>query len=322
MGLSNEERFSKVVWSIHHILDAVGNIHEKYSYGKLKNLCENIWPTFLGKQSNSSFWLFGGDMDNRYMSGKSLISIAFEKHSFDIKPNREEELERREEEKNIPFHERFSSKESVNDKLTMQSLINDEELANVLRINDYVENAIYALQRYDDEFSEQFEEFNVLIRKIQGELFEIFQKDQSFYKVWLLHNIIDKCVNVYDNDLIAKWIVKENIHHDLRMMKEQDIAEMEQTYFAIQPIPCYNKIPIEERLFIIVDLCGRRFHYEHQHKKLIQLVEEHNKVNKKEKINLKKLQKILDWCKREKVLYDKASQQNYRPYCHLSNQEV
>lgn len=84
--------------------------------------------------------------------------------------------------------------------------------------------------------------------------------------------------------------------------------------------PHYLKdIAVEKRLFILLALCGRRYHYEHEFEQLKKWVEQHNESSK-DKINLDKLQEIFYWCQEQKKIYD--GEEKYETYCELSGQKI
>jgi hypothetical protein len=313
MGLSNNERFGKIAYSITNILTQAEKLKDDYSYSKLKVLIDELWPAFLGKNSNRLFWITGGGFDCRSFSEGSLLCLAFKENA----PNTEDDDEPEEE---GDYCDTRKSRKITDEMLGIATLINDGERAAIVEINQWIENLTYALGRYHDDFMENLWPLNKIVRKIQGCLFDIIRGDKDFYRAWLLANIVDKCVNVWGDDIVSKWVRKQNVHHDLRLMSwsEHKLEDLQAVYFELQPFYT-GQISTEKRLFILLCLCGRRFHYEHQFNGLKKLVEEHNESSG-EKINLDKLQEIFYWCQEQKKTYD--AEQKYERYCELSGQKV
>lgn len=329
MGLSNEERFSNIVYSISGIIRKSGNLIDNYKYSKIKSLIQELWPAFLGKKSNSSFWILGGGFDLSHFSEESLLRVAFEQNKY-----HDYDLELEKDDDSGDYNDSRKSRETVDEMLSLTTLVNNSEESAIIEIYQWIENLTYALCRYDDEFSENLWELNKIIRQIQGELFEIIRSNHNYYKVWLLKNIIEKCVCVWDDDIVSKWVRRQNIHHDLRLMEEHSVEELQETYFFLQG-KAKREISCETRLFILVALCGRRYHYDHQFKALEKLVNAHNggidKIDKEttpknksnsENIDLVKLREIFEWCKAQKAEYDQKMRKSYRQFCDLSGQEV
>lgn len=315
MGLSNNERFEKIAYSITNILAQAENLKDDYLYSKIKILIDDLWPNFLGKSANRTFWITGGGFDSRSFSEGSLLCLAFKEQisqKEDYSDNEDEEGE---------YNDSFKAMKVVDNMLKITTLANNQELAAIIEIHQWIENLTYALCRYDDDFSKNLWPLNKIVRKIQGELFDIIRGNSDFYRAWLLANIVDKCVNVYDkNDFVAKWVRKQNIHHDLRLMGNQEhkLEELQEVYFDLQPKNT-EEIGVEKRLFILLVLCGRRYEYDHQFKELKEMAETYNQ-DSNQKISLDKLQEIFYWCKEQKKQY--SDNQTYETYCELSGQKA
>lgn len=315
MGLSNNERFEKIAYSITNILAQAENLKDDYLYSKIKILIDDLWPNFLGKSVNRAFWITGGGFDSQSFSEGSLLCLAFKEQM----PQKEDSLDNEDEEGE--YNDSFKAMKVVDSMLKITTLANNQELAAIIEIHKWIENLTYALCRYDDDFSKNLWPLNKIVRKIQGELFDIIRGNSDFYRAWLLANIVDKCVNVYDkNDFVAKWVRKQNIHHDLRLMGNQEhkLEELQEVYFDLQPKNT-EEIGVKKRLFILLALCGRRYEYDHQFKELKEMAETYNQ-NSNPKISLDKLQEIFCWCKEQKKQY--SDNRTYETYCELSGQKV
>jgi len=316
MGLSNNERFEKIAYSITNIVSQTRNLKDDYTYSRLKNLVEELWPAFLGKSSNSLFWITGGGFDVSHFSENSLLCLAFKENQ----PREDEDSIYGQDEDGVKYNDSIESRKTVGKMLKLETLINDRELASVVEIHQWAENLSYALCRYDDSFSKNLWPLNKIVRKIQGELFDIIRGDSNFYRAWLLTNIVKKCVNLWDDDVVSKWIRHQNVQHNLRLMnsREHKLEDLQAVYFDLQP-HYVRDVPIEKRMFILLALCGRRYHYDHEFKQLKKWVEQHNEKSD-EKINLDKLQEIFYWCQEQKKIYDE--EEKYETYCELSGQKV
>jgi hypothetical protein len=76
MGLSNEERYEKMVHSVCHITELAADLTEE----KLKKLSERLWYELLKQESDGLFWIMGSDLSNDHLKG-GLLGVAFCCHS-------------------------------------------------------------------------------------------------------------------------------------------------------------------------------------------------------------------------------------------------
>lgn len=316
MGLSNQERFAKIAYSISGIKNQSTKLKNDYRYARLRNLCDQLWVSFLGARKNCGFWIFGGGFDCSYFEGDSLLGLAMKEHVV-----RDEEMPPIKEGKDVSYKDSLECMETIDNMLRITTLSDDSEISAIIEINQWIENSVYALNRYEDEFSKELREFNKVICDIQGELFEIFSSNSDFYKVWLLKNIINKCVNIYSReDFVAKWVRAQNMHHDFRMSSKHDLAELQEVWFNLQPKKSLD-ISAETRLLILMAIAGRSYHYDHKFKELSKMIEAHNEISD-DKISIKKAKEVFEWCKEQKKKGDESFSNNYKNFCFLSEQEV
>jgi hypothetical protein len=156
----------------------------------------------------------------------------------------------------------------------------------------------------------------MVFAKIKAEIFEIIHEDEDYYRVWLLSNIIDKCFEPWNNGdhFLDTWMCDKNIHHDLRLSEEHTIEFLERIYFPLQKSK--RKISDQERLLIILQLAGRRFHYEHKHKELLK------RLNSNSKISIKKIKTQLNKNLKQYKIYQKNVSNKSYNRCALTGEPM
>lgn len=315
MGLSNNERFEKIVYSITNIIEKAEGLTSKFD--KLKNLTQELWPAFLGRESNGLFWIIGGGFSSSNLTEANLLSVAFKQQM--IREDREDVFLRPKKE-GESYSDSSGCRKTLDRMLDIGYLASNQEVSNIIEINQWIENLAYALCRYDDDFSESLLALNKIIRKMQGELFNIIRNDATYFRAWLLKNIISKCLNVWSDDIVSKWVRKDNIHHSLTLSDKHETQELQETFFYLQN-KSYKEITTQEKLLILLALCRHRFHYKHQFENLKLLVEAHNSSSE-DKIDESKLIEVFNWCKEQKVECDKTISSSVHRYCYLTDEEI
>jgi len=311
MGLSDNERFDKIIYAINGIESEADELHfDSWEKNKLKALIGTLWETLFVNSKNSTHWILGGSLDSSYLKD-DVFSLAFKYHHHQNKP----EDDPFDFDENDAQKDAFKSAEIVNNMIGKDTIINDPNKARVLSIHGWMEQYFYAVNRYDDEFSKSFENLSKVFANIKAELFKIMYSDNAYYRTWLLVNIIKKCINPYnDDDLINKWFVVNCIHHDMRLSEEHTISVLEGIYFPIQTV---NHIDMsdEKRLMIILTLAGRRFHYGYKHKQVFEMI-------RGTKISKSKIVKQLKINTQQKAQYEKDNKEHVHHYCSLTDQPV
>jgi hypothetical protein len=67
-------------------------------------------------------------------------------------------------------------------------------------------------------------------------------------------------------------------HHDWRVPKYCDKLNLKDLFEMFKSVQGRRKLSLEERLIITLRICGGRFHYSHEHKSVIKLIENHNEI--------------------------------------------
>jgi hypothetical protein len=101
-------------------------------------------------------------------------------------------------------------------------------------------------------------------------------------------------------------------------MREHDTQELLATWTKIQ-FADRAAIPLQDKLLITLQLMGRRFHYAHEHTKLLKLIAQWNK-NLKPKINVTVIRAQLGKCVQAYVTYKEEENACYqgRKACDLT----
>lgn len=261
MGLSDQERYNKIVWSIREINRNKYQLNKKHS--QLISLIDDLWYEFLKRESNSCLWLFGSEFQLESLPELNLISNAFENHSF----------KNHKEHKHSSYYNYYKA---VHD---LKSIINllEPEKRTIVKVYIDLENIIYSLKRYNDEFLEKLKALHKLTCKIKGELYDIISRDSQYSLAWMIQNLCKKLLTHDENDIVNQWWQKKCIHHHINInQKYDDIFDIYKKYQ-------FKEMSLQERLDTTLILISGK----HDHKDLIAMIETYNKNNNADlKINI------------------------------------
>lgn len=302
MGLSNEERYSKILWTVKNIEDKLAELKKDYGNDKLKSFSGKLWPALLNNDSNGGFWLFGGGFSKTEFEGGFLCE-ALSVH----KPAEKD-----------PF---FSSEKNyIESNLHLPSIIGDYNSteSTLVEIYQWIENFYYAANRYKDEFSEVMPELKNLIANLKGELFNIISRDSIYLRGYLLYQILSKCIEIYDEECPLTKLINENyLFHNFKLQDEiyHKTENLLNTWREIQ-FKYTRDIPLDERIYIVLALMGRK----------IGGLYEQNKIRKQiiSFVDETKLNEVFDYCQAQKELEQQLSKESLdrhieNKFCQLTD---
>ena len=250
MGLSNEERYKKIVWSIHNIEQELKYLKDTYDSSDIKKYSGKLWPAFLNQSGNSAFWITGGTLDSDCLEGCDLISTAFEAHMVKL-------LDEKNKQKGEFVWE--SKDDYLEKSIHIESLISGDGIArNMVIIWKWIEAFLYATNRYHDEMSKSLTPIKDIISNMQGDLFTIFSRDEKYFKAYLMNRILEKCLNIYDDeDIVTKAIRNGNFHHHFHVDDYTNGASLMNMWTEIQFMPA-REIDNNTKILYVVRCMGRR----------------------------------------------------------------
>lgn len=267
MGLSNEERVAGVYHAINNIVNLARNIPDEDDYKYLKEYVDGLWPAAIGAQSNPIHWLMGSASSN-VLSPEAMdtFSVAMLSHFPRIIDGKAETTIENDDKDDFNPFDGFLDMEGL-----LRQDESDRELANVYSIQLWVEQMIYKLRRYNDEFLNDRKDLSCLVTKIQGEIFNIIDKEPQFARAYILSRI---CVLIYGgrygihnkDDKVNKWLLDSCIHHDLSapMTRWQpDVNELAEIHVHLMA----DGSP-QNRVMTALKVAGRRFHEDYSFAKL------------------------------------------------------
>lgn len=137
----------------------------------------------------------------------------------------------------------------------------------------WTENAVYVLRRYDDEFLARHKPLSDLIATLQGMCFDRFSRSPDYARAYLLNRTLFR---LYGNrhyikkgvDPVRDALSAVNAHHDLSRPMSDYVTVSEMRAWDIKGMKA--KTP-KARLKLFFEIAGRRFHYEHQFVKVLQI---------------------------------------------------
>lgn len=228
MGLSDEERLSGVYFAIRALNEQVHNWEsdrycqdnwgmEGHVCDEIKKLIKGMWHQLLGSQSNGAHWIMGSSSSNTIgRTSGTPWEVAVTEH-LEKMVNREDKSVV-DIDKDQPFDARKMC--SIGYLLTHYHY-HGRDMQYVFDIYQWLEQMIYYLRRYDDQFAKNLSGLSETISRISGLCFDVFSRYDEFAKAYLVHEIIEMLYGpLYPYreekwDVVTKIMSKHNLHHDL-----------------------------------------------------------------------------------------------------------
>jgi hypothetical protein len=310
MGLSNEERITGLYHAIDKMIIIADHLKEQKSYPdnhKLIFFINQLWHAFLGKNRNSMHWIFGSSASNEIKCDTATPwGVAINYHCNGILPD-----------KDLPEKE-DDTFDAFDGFIDIPGLLGQANpvCKDIYEIYAWTEQAIYYLRRYEDNFLKNFHTLSHVLSDIQGECFKLFKQDNTYAKAYVLHTIIKMIYGPlypYQKDkwdVVTRFLQEDHGHHDISLMvqPEGNLKTLAELHVKLQQAKKANKLTKMMRIEAFLILAGRRFHYDHTFKKLIEMLKK-DKGFKPE--DFKRLEELFDQCKKEHEKSEKESQERY-----------
>ena len=304
MGLSNSERYSKMLWSVKNIEDKLANLKESYNNEKLKSFSGKLWPALLNQENNSLFWIAGGGFDTSSFEGGGFLFEAMSVHKPE-KPSIFDNL----------------SKNYIENNLQLARIIGEWQgtEATVIEVYQWVEHFYYGINRYQDEFSSQWSELKSVVANLKGELFNIISRDPIYLRGYLLFNLLGKCIDKYNDDCpLSQMILNNHLFHHFKLQDEefQPTEDLMEAWREIQ-FKYTREIPLNNRILLVLSLLGRRIGDPYNQKCI--------KKSLNSVIPEKDLKEVFDFCSEKLRIYKEKQNESHErcrehQFCHLTSE--
>lgn len=329
MGLSNQERFMKLVHSINRMQKFIPDlkIGEKavYRASNISELISRMWAELLSKNGDGGFWIFGSQMRNQHLDPNNLFHVAMVGHADEVVATVREELDKASGWKITKDSDGYDDYEYASQFFpSIDDIISHSHFGRyyptIIKILHEIELCQYALNRYDDEFSDSFKGIRDLCAEIQGRCFSIVSSDKVFYEAYLLDVIFQKisCGHWDSKDNIVLALCKKfNLHHywHVKNRNEFELARLMTIWKNIQNGNPSN----EEKVIILLTIGGSCFgSYTHLVKELMDCLREWNeKKTSTQRVRLNKLTPTISYLQKEYKKKNREEEKQYREekYC-------
>jgi hypothetical protein len=316
MSLSNKERFGKMVYTTNRLVQLKNeiddelrrnpSIYPKDTLERLSSLIDSAWHFVVGDIRNGAHWILGSSTDNK-INEQSLWGIAVLSHIEENRPQNKEQREQMQKFQDDNF-------DPLDGFLDIYGLLNEVEngQALIFKAHAITEDGIYAVRRYQDEFSACYEKFSKLMSDIQGVCFEAFSEHEIFAKAYLANEIFKIIYSQHCNNphkIVREIALKQCWHHDLsRIMNIQEVSfdQVMQWHNDL-----YNKTfdgyctDINLVLRIAMEIMGRRYNYKHQFEEMKTMLKDTKDVD------IVSLQKLF---KQNETLHDTREKEQQQKY--------
>ena len=321
MGLSNEERVSGLFYAIDALVEIADQLKERvkdngYEHPKkLIGYLDQLWHAFLGKSSNSAHWILGSSATNPVTWGSSSPwGLAVTHHCNGALSDEEDSLDAILDKQGKNSKNKFDAFEGF---LDIPGLLGSAggPHRQIYTIFTWSEQLIYYLRRYEDELLSDMGDLSKIVSDIQGECFHLFKEKDVYAKAYVL-SILTKMLygplypyQIEKWDPLVKHLDKACVHHDLSVMMGPggDIKTLAKLHVKMQHAEKDKKLTLMLRTESMLELAGRRYHYDHHFKELQELLK--GSVNRDD---LRKLKKLFEKNKKDHEDNEKASQEEFQ----------
>jgi hypothetical protein len=187
----------------------------------------------------------------------------------------------------------------------------------IYNIFTWSEQLIYNLRRYEDELLSDMGTLSKIVSDIQGECFHLFKQNDAYAKAYVL-SILTKMLygplypyQVEKWDPLVEHLNKNAVHHDLaRLMEpEGELKTLAELHVKMQHAEKDKKMTLMLRTEVMLELSGRRYHYDHHFKELQELLK--GSVTRDD---LRKLKRLFEKNKKDHEDKEKESQEGPQNY--------
>jgi hypothetical protein len=162
----------------------------------------------------------------------------------------------------------------------------------IFRIYQWVEQLIYYLRRYNDDFLARFKELSDLVANIQGECYRVFSQNPNYAKAYLIREMMDILYGPgypYDPnpDVVTRILTKETLHHDFTSLMKWPLETLAKHHVDMVRARVKAQRKAEERhkygadeellrlrLFKTIEFSRKSHEYEHIRKSIVKLLED------------------------------------------------
>jgi hypothetical protein len=295
MGLSDEERLEGMYFALCELSEISKRWKRDYQVERycrtefvvVRDLVDQLWHAFLGKQSNAVHWIMGSSSSNTIThSPHSPWDIAVCHHLNDAI--------KKEDPWDSDSERPFDAMQFTDIRSLVAHNRDSHALAYVLEVYQWVEQLVYYLRRYEDDFLDRYKEISEIVSKIMGECFVIFSRRPDIAKAYLIREIMEILyVSPYpyreeEWDVVLKFTAQDCTHHDMSNLMKWDIKDLAKEHIALVKAVTkarrkaenrhdYQSDPelIEARLFFVLKVSHSIKQYEHCRKDLYKLMIDH-----------------------------------------------
>jgi hypothetical protein len=297
MGLDNNSRMNGIVNTISHIHENLKDMQQREvenymddDYNRIVGLIDNLWHAALKNERHSLHWSLGSE-SSRFIGDNpsSLWGVA-------ISNQIHEEINTQDDPYTFNVFDHF---------LDIEGLVThaSKTLGFIYQTFKAMEQLIYYIRRYDDDFRKSFSDLDKLASDIGGACFEVFKSYNEFAQAYIVNQICQVIYGAkypYKQDQVSEWADQVAIHHDLSLPmspnSNYDLCDVMKIHIRLEA----SKKTQADRILAALALMGRRFNYEHQHKKLLGIVSSSSSLRKRKK----EIERAIERCKKQKKEYD------------------
>lgn len=198
MGLSNEERLTKIYWGVHNLVETLRKLRPQKGddlypnedrWEHILELGDKVWHSLLRGSRNGSYWILGGALTCPVRGPTSPWAVLIESQCGAVhQENKDQKCfgpkgRRGPDDLCLdPFKRHLGLRGLVGHSGPYKD---GRRRGLLLDVYNSAEFLIYGLRRYDDALRRDFPELDKLISDILGACFDLMHKDTAFGKAYV-----------------------------------------------------------------------------------------------------------------------------------------
>jgi len=310
MGLSDNERLGGVYFALKGLAGIRQSFEKDYQidsytrneYKEVFDLVDQLWHGFFGHHTNALHWFMGSSSSNTIThEPHTPWEMAICHHLEEAIRNKDEVIDLGDD-SDRPF--------DALKHTSLASLVKEgfegPALGYVVEVYQWVEQLIYYLRRYPDDFLEQHVEVSKITSKIMGECFRIFSNRSDIAKAYVIREMMQILYgNVYpyreeEWDVVTKFMQSDCTHHYFPRLMKKPLKELAEDHIALVKAHVKAKRKakdqekrhslayddpefFETRLLLMLKISRNLHEYEHVQEKLFKMLEGHKLLQKVKK---------------------------------------
>jgi hypothetical protein len=262
MGLSDDDRLELLYDTVHEIVGLERRLRHLDHYllprteiKHLRRVIGRLWHGLLRSYTNESVWILEGPVARSVQGPDSpwaaAVTVACDRWTRE--PCEDDDV----------FSDPFNVFLGIDGLL--RAAPGGEAREAVYLIMERAETLVYALRRYDDDFRHKLQRLDRVVSDLLGACYSVMVEDEAYARAYVLSRIARW---IYDDLKVATVLREINMHFKLSRPMADEVPLSEVIEWDAW---CRDRAGApEDRLVLAMRVAGRRLHYKHDFRSLLE----------------------------------------------------